>query len=112
MRRQVPDGESSASSASLDEQGVAVWVGDGEGLTFFGGSDSFFMEMARGFAEAVGSKEEAGLGTEGCGDNLHLLAGFSGQMHEHLVAGDGFEVKLVDVEVLRGGWVFHGKRDP
>ena len=32
-------------------------------------------------------------------------------MHGHLVAGDGFEVELVDVEVACGGGVFHGERD-
>ena len=34
-----------------------------------------------------------------------------GRCSHHLVAGDGFEVELVDVEVAGGDSVLHGERD-
>ncbi len=56
-------------------------------------------------------KGEAGLGAEGSGHDLHLLAGFAGHVQVHRVFGDGFEVELVDVEVTCGGGVLHGQGD-
>ena len=43
--------------------------------------------------------------------DLDLLAGVSGHVEEHGIAGDGLEVELVDVEVAGGGGVLHGEGD-
>jgi hypothetical protein len=70
------------------------------------------MEVAGGLGEVLRSEGKAGLCAEGgCGHDLHLLTGLSRHVHVHLIVGDGFEVKLVDVEVAGGDGVFRGNRD-
>src|ERR1700682_6240559 len=96
---------------SVDEDEVAVGIGDGDGVLGFGGVDLLFVEMAGGPAEVLGLKDDAGAGAEGGLGDLDFLAGVSGHVEEHLVAGDGLEVELVDVEVAGGGGVLHGEGD-
>lgn len=70
------------------------------------------MEISGRLGEVFRLERETSLGADGGdGHNLDLLAGLAGQMHIHLVVGDGFEVELIDVEVAGGGRVFHGEGD-
>jgi hypothetical protein len=97
--------------AILEQEGVAVGIGDGQGLSIFYCSHTLFMEMTGGLAEVICSKGESSLGAEGSGHHLYFLTGFAGHVHKHLVVGDGLEVELIDVEIACGDGIPHGERD-
>jgi hypothetical protein len=98
--------------AMLEQEDVAVGIGDGEGVSVFDCGYGFFVEDTGGFAQVFRFKGETSFGAKRSGRyDLDLFTGFSGKMHVHLVAGDGFEVELVDVVVAGEGSVVHGKGD-
>ncbi len=85
--------------AGVEDDEVAVGVGEGYGVLQFDDGDLFSVEMAEGLAEVFGFEDDAGAGAQSGLCDLNLLAGVAGHVEEHGVAGDGLEVELVDVEV-------------